>query len=177
MHIAVEPSSLRGKKESWLEVSREDGEGDKPDIRLILKKKGEASIKSSFEFTSGKFGKVNVGSQESDAVRLDARLRIEVIVVPDPGMLGKAVGRKPEPISAAELEADFAVMLVGSKLEIENVRIAWDSREINRTIPKKDFETVYGMVVSARFPEQLAKEIDPQLLNLLELLKGSRISL
>jgi hypothetical protein len=176
MHMAVEPSVLRGKREGWLEISRE-GRSEPPDIKLILAKKGEALVKSSFEFTSGKFGKVNAGKGESDAVRLEARLKIEVVVELEQGMLGKAIGKRSSPVTAAELEADFAIMLVGSKLEIENVKIAWDAREINRTIPKKDFEAVYRMVVSAPIPERIAKEVDPQLLNLLELLKGSKISL
>jgi hypothetical protein len=177
MQFFVQATSVHSKKEDWLDISTEKGESG-PEVKLNLKKNSNPVVKSSFLFTKGSFGKIPLPKgKEADGAKLSATLFVEVIVYSEVGALSKAVGKAPKQMPAASLEVVFDILLIGSRLEIENARMAWDGSPQSRTLPKKDLEAVYSMCVSSSLPDSLKRQADTQALLLLELFKGSSISL
>ena len=85
MRIFVEPVSVSGKREGWLSVSQEKGEGDKPDIKLTHSRGRNPIVRSKFELLSGKFGRIQAGGKEvtgTSGGQLSAKLYICVCSEP-----------------------------------------------------------------------------------------------
>ncbi len=174
MQIVVQPLSVSGKKESWISIARD--EKDEKNIKLELSKHKNPTVKSELEFIPGKekFGKLPAGR---DAAQFEGTLWVAVVAEEDVGRIRKMLNRSPPILTAAKFELGFKLTLIGTKLEIENIRITWDAGTLVKTIPRKELEQVYSTVFCAKIPENLTKDVDKQALLLFELLRGSTISI
>jgi hypothetical protein len=158
MNLLVAPSSVEGRRAEWLTISRE-GEEEKG-IRLLTGRQCKPTVRSRFEFLGAEFG--------PEAARIGLRLKISVEVETRAGVLGKGIRTE----NAAELSIDYVSLFRGTRLQIENIRLAW---EADRTLPRKDLEALYASALSSEIPEKLAAGADGQALLLIELLRGSTI--
>lgn len=173
MQVLVKPHFASAKRESWAGIFMLQGK--EKEVSLDLKSSRSPRIRSAFQLISGKFGKLQLpGKGELPGAQLEAMLSIVVSAERQTGLLGKAMGKWHEEI-AAELLVKYKILLIGTELEIENARLAWDASEGDRTLPKKDIERAYSLAMGAGIPEELAKGLDPQALLLIELFRGTKV--
>ncbi|MFH1448370.1 MAG: hypothetical protein ABIG39_05895 [Candidatus Micrarchaeota archaeon] len=158
MEIAVEAVAVGGKRENWITISLKDNGG----IDLQLTRGKNPIIQTNFRLVSAEFG--------SGRAQIEIKVFIKVIV--QESRLGGVLGSSK--LVGAEAEADFRVSMTGSRLEIENARLVWES---GKTLPGKDAERVFRSVASVPVPDEMKEGVDEQALLLLGLLNDIEIKI
>lgn len=163
MEIAAEVKSVRGKQEDWVDLSPpKDGAGG---INLQLKKGKSPVIRIDFRFISAEF--------KDDQALVVVRALVKVVAQDGGGVVGRMLG-KDSAIVAAEAEVDFNVFMTGSRLDIENAELGWESA---KRLPDKDSEQVLKAVAATPIPEEMKKGLAPGVVALVGLLGNVSIKI